>query len=62
MKEYSYDITLSITVQAENEQEAKGNAISLFIEKYGQRTYEDVFDFSLLDTTDLEEAAYERTL
>lgn len=57
MKEYQFDITLSITVQAEDEVEAKGRAISRFIDKYGQDAYENAFAFDLFDVTELEEGA-----
>lgn len=54
MKEYQFDITLSITVQAKDEVEAKGKAISRFIDKYGQDAYENAFAFDLFDVTELE--------
>lgn len=54
MKEYQFDITLSITVQAEDEVGAKGKAISRFIDKYGQDAYENAFAFDLFDVTELE--------
>lgn len=57
MKEYQFDITLSITVQAEDEVEAKGKAISRFIDKYGQDAYENAFAFDLFDVIELEEGA-----
>lgn len=54
MKEYQFDITLSITVEAEDELEAKSKAISRFIDKYGQDAYENAFAFDLFDVTELE--------
>jgi hypothetical protein len=54
MKEYQFDITLSITVEAEDELEAKSKAISRFIDKYGQDAYENAFAFDLFDVNELE--------
>jgi hypothetical protein len=54
MKEYQFDIALSVTVEAEDEVEAKGKAISRFIDKYGQDAYENAFAFDLFDVTELE--------
>ena len=55
MKEYQFDITLSVSVEADNEEEAKGKAISKFISKYGQEAYNNAFAFDLFDVIDLEE-------
>jgi hypothetical protein len=55
MKEYQFDVTLSITIEAEDELEAKSKAISRFIDKYGQDVYENVFAFDLFDVIELEE-------
>jgi hypothetical protein len=57
MKEYQYDITLSVSVEADNEVEAKGKAISKFIDKYGKEAYDNAFAFDLFDTIELEEEA-----
>ena len=53
-KEYQFDITLSITVEAGDELEAKSKAIRRFIDKYGQDAYENAFAFDLFDVTELE--------
>ncbi len=55
MKEYQFDITLSITVEAGDELEAKSKAIRRFIDKYGQDAYENAFAFDLFDVTELED-------
>jgi len=55
MKEYQYDITLSVSVEADNEVEAKGKAISKLIDKYGKEAYDNAFAFDLFDTIELEE-------
>lgn len=57
MKEYQFDITLSVSVEAESELEAKGKAISKFINKYGQEAYENAFAFDLFDVIELEEVS-----
>ena len=54
MKEYQFDITLSVTVQAGDELDAKAKAISKFIDSYGQNAYRDAFAFDLFDVTELE--------
>jgi hypothetical protein len=53
MKEYQYDITLSVSVEADNELEAKGKAISKFIDKYGKEAYDNAFAFDLFDTIEI---------
>jgi hypothetical protein len=54
MKEYQFDITLSVTVEAESELEAKSKAITRFIDKYGQDAYENAFAFDLFDVIEME--------